>query len=288
MNIVLDWKVCIGICFIVIFVSYLFTGGGVQKYIGMKPLEPGVDTAKYQEEIDLVNKLHGIERERGEKDDFVQRDFRYYQEEKQRRKEQERRRREEKKRDEEWKRKHFKRREYEDEYDKQRPIRGEPIKVNMMEKKEKKAKPIVQWGKPDKSEGEKQCAQILANLTDKEFETIRSPDLINPETGQMMEIDVYNDELKLGLEYNGPQHYEFPNWTNCSYDEFRKQIARDEIKRMKCQENGIKLIEVPYTVKEVELYDYILDKMIKLGYKFQEEDEKSEGFQEEDKPKVAE
>jgi len=276
MNITLDWKVCIGVCLIVIFVSYLFTGGGVQRYIGMKPFEPGEDTAKYQEEINLVNKIHGTET--NQKDDFVKRDFRYYQEERERKREQERRRREEKKRDEEWKQKHFKRRDYEDEYDKQRPKKNEPIKVNMMEKKEKKAKPVVQWGKPDKSEGEKQCAQIMANLTDKSFSTIRSPNLINPETGQMLEIDVYNDELKLGLEYNGPQHYEFPNWTNCSYDDFRKQIARDEFKRRRCQEEGIKLIEVPYTVKEPELYDYILDKMMKLGYKFQEED----------KPEVAE
>lgn len=120
---------------------------------------------------------------------------------------------------------------------------------------------IVSWSPINKSRGEKLCGQILSNLTQMDFMTVRIEELKNPLTGEPLELDCYNEDLKLGLEYQGPQHYHYPNWTNNTLQAFKEQIFRDEYKRQKCHEIGISLIEVPYTIPTEELEEYILEKL---------------------------
>ena len=74
----------------------------------------------------------------------------------------------------------------------------------------------------------------------------------------------YNEELKLALEYNGAQHYKYIPYFHKSKDAFHNQKYRDEIKKYKCKENGIRLIEVPYNVKDIE--EFIERELRKLGY----------------------
>jgi hypothetical protein len=65
---------------------------------------------------------------------------------------------------------------------------------------------------------------------------------------------MYNAEHKLAIEYNGYQHYVFPNkWCpktpegKAKFDAIRE---RDAIKRDLCDQLGIYLIEVPYNIHE--------------------------------------
>ena len=79
----------------------------------------------------------------------------------------------------------------------------------------------------------------------------------NSVTGENLELDMYNERLRLAVEYNGKQHYEYiPFLHNNSMDNFRTQQYRDHIH----------LIEVPYTVNNEDIERYIRDECRKIGY----------------------
>lgn len=108
------------------------------------------------------------------------------------------------------------------------------------------------------SRGERICCQTMENIYGVPFVTVRPKWLTNPETGYPMELDCYNDELKLAVEYNGEQHYKWPNFTNQSYDEFMNQVRRDKLKVDLCDTYGVYLITVPHTVKHDDIPNYIV------------------------------
>lgn len=71
----------------------------------------------------------------------------------------------------------------------------------------------------------------------------RLPGLTNPLTDAELEIDLYLPDYRLGLEYNGPQHYTPTEWFPDEV-QFRSQRARDLIKLGLCRERGIDLFVV--------------------------------------------
>jgi hypothetical protein len=73
--------------------------------------------------------------------------------------------------------------------------------------------------------------------------------------------------LKLACEYNGAQHYKYIPYFHKTKDSFHNQKYRDYMKRDLCNKNGITLIEVPYTVKIEHIENYIIDKLLKSGYR---------------------
>lgn len=112
-----------------------------------------------------------------------------------------------------------------------------------------------------KQDSEKKCKVILEYLTNKEFIKVRPRWLATENLGHYLELDCFNEELKLALEYNGIQHYEPDmflhrpkNYKQLTIDEIKneckknleKQIKKDNFKYEKCKENGIKLIIISY------------------------------------------
>ena len=83
-------------------------------------------------------------------------------------------------------------------------------------------------------------------------------------TGRNLELDAYNEELHIALEYNGRQHYEYTPRFHRSLDDFEKQVYRDELKKKLCDANNVSLLIVPYTVKRPHLASYILSKLHKI------------------------
>jgi hypothetical protein len=126
-------------------------------------------------------------------------------------------------------------------------------------KTRKKEKKFISFS----SKAEQMCCKIMEQIYDKPFTRVRPPFLKNPETGYPLEIDCYNAELKIGVEYNGVQHYVFPNFTNCSYEDFLKTVRRDQFKRTECDRNGVYLITVPYTIKHDKIREYIINHLPK-------------------------
>ncbi len=118
-----------------------------------------------------------------------------------------------------------------------------------------------------RSKGEIACQQALQRMFHKPFETARPDFLDNQVTGFNLEIDCWDPELKLGVEYQGIQHYKFKPYFYKTYSDFRNQQYRDEMKRMKCKAAGVKLIEVPYTVKEADIETFLRKECKKLRVK---------------------
>lgn len=92
------------------------------------------------------------------------------------------------------------------------------------------------------------------------------PDFLkNPKTGRCLEIDAYYPDLRLGIEYNGIQHYKFPNHLHMDTPEGRKDfdetLERDRQKIQLAKENNVRIISIPYHVNtcvlnEVGEYKY--------------------------------
>jgi hypothetical protein len=121
-------------------------------------------------------------------------------------------------------------------------------------KKDKKKKSRV---------NEARCRQILEKIFRKEFPKQR-PVWLKNYTGRNLEIDCYNEELNLGLEYHGKQHYIWPNSWMETEEDFKKQQQRDKRKIKLCKEHGIDLIIVPYTVHYDDLYTFIIEELERL------------------------
>jgi hypothetical protein len=113
-----------------------------------------------------------------------------------------------------------------------------------------------------RSAGEEKCRQVLSRIYPHyKFETYRPNFLKNPETGRNLELDLYNDRLKLAVEFNGRQHYQHTPFFQTK-DEFKEQKRRDELKKKLCKKNGITLIFVPY---DVNIETYLVAKLVKKG-----------------------
>lgn len=102
---------------------------------------------------------------------------------------------------------------------------------------------------------------ILENIFKRPFTKIRPNFLRNDVTGENLEIDLYNPDLKLGFEINGQQHYKFVPFFQKNHEAFRNQQYRDHMKREKCRQNGITLVEVPYSVGENGLKNFIVEQL---------------------------
>jgi hypothetical protein len=72
-----------------------------------------------------------------------------------------------------------------------------------------------------------------------------------------MELDLYNESQNIAIEYNGYQHYEFPNKFHKTKKEFYDQIARDVLKEQLCILHKIKFIKIKWNdsiCEEIEQY----------------------------------
>jgi hypothetical protein len=123
------------------------------------------------------------------------------------------------------------------------------------------------------SKGELECRRVVENIFKKPFNKIRPDFLRNNVTSSVdggqynMEIDCYNPELRLGVEYNGVQHYKYVPFFHRNRDAFHNQKYRDELKRRMCKDHNITLIEVPYNIQHEDIERYIISELSKHGYK---------------------
>lgn len=103
---------------------------------------------------------------------------------------------------------------------------------------------------------------IIEKLTSKKFPKAR-PDFLKYKNKKNLELDGYCKELKLAFEYDGEQHY-MRVFTYDNDDTLKSIQERDKIKDQKCLENGIKLLRVPYFIKDKEEFikSWLIDNKI--------------------------
>jgi hypothetical protein len=125
-------------------------------------------------------------------------------------------------------------------------------------------------GRPTESKGEIECKRVLEDIFKVPFNKARPKFLSNPVTGgnYNLELDCFNEELRLAVEYNGCQHYKYTPFFHRNEDAFMNQKYRDEMKRTKCKENNVILIEVPYTVKIEDIKRYIMNELKKYNVRY--------------------
>jgi hypothetical protein len=90
------------------------------------------------------------------------------------------------------------------------------------------------------------------------FPKCRPKWLVNPETNYKLELDCYNEELKLAFEYDGQFHFEVRKGLNNDLDRVKKL---DALKERLCVENDVTLIRIPYFLKSKEFYEKIIHSM---------------------------
>ncbi len=90
-------------------------------------------------------------------------------------------------------------------------------------------------------------------MTGKDFNP--NLDIIKTPDGKQLEIDCFENEYKLGLEYVGQHNYKFPNYFCNEEHEFNKIILICKYKLE--QTKNIRLIIVPYILTEDTLYSFI-------------------------------
>ena len=81
---------------------------------------------------------------------------------------------------------------------------------------------------------------------------------------------MYNDELKLGLEYQGQQHSQHVTHFDKTKEDFIKRQQYDQLKAKLCEEKGVTLLTVAYTVNNKDICKHIYKKLIDLGYNISE------------------
>lgn len=120
---------------------------------------------------------------------------------------------------------------------------------------------------PSSSAGtkEERCRRILEKIFGLPFHKVR-PKWLLSDKDVPLELDCYNEELKLALEYNGEQHYKFPNAFHKTEEAYLRYRQNDKRKRDICTEKGINLITVPFHIPPQNLYTHIVEELERLGY----------------------
>lgn len=108
------------------------------------------------------------------------------------------------------------------------------------------------------SKGEQICRDTMQKIYGVPFINTRPFWLRNPTSGRCLELDCYNEKLKLAVEYQGQQHMKWCDFTKQSYNDFRNQVYRDRIKVKLCKKQGVYLIVVPYNVPFNLIPTYII------------------------------
>lgn len=109
-----------------------------------------------------------------------------------------------------------------------------------------------------RSRGEEVCQRVAEAFFGVPFRKCRPDFLRNPVTQERLELDLYNDELRLAIEFHGQQHYFFSKFyhTN-SKDKFQNQQYRDFLKRDLCRQHRIHLIVVPFSMHEDDIPPFL-------------------------------
>jgi hypothetical protein len=118
-----------------------------------------------------------------------------------------------------------------------------------------------------KSQGEEECRRVLQTIYGRPFNSHRPNFLRNSVTGgsHNLELDCYDSDLSLAVEYNGAQHYKYTPHFHKNKEAFYNQKYRDDMKRRICKDMGVTLIEVPYTIKIENINLYLKEQLQKNG-----------------------
>jgi hypothetical protein len=116
--------------------------------------------------------------------------------------------------------------------------------------------------------GEKRCRDWLEQKFARKFDRVRPDWLKNPESGRNLELDCFNEELGLAVEFNGIQHYKYTSIFHKNKAEFLYSLKKDMLKKKLCLENNVHLVVVPYWIRDVERFLEIETTSVTNSFKY--------------------
>lgn len=96
------------------------------------------------------------------------------------------------------------------------------------------------------------CRTTFEQIFNKPFKKFR-PKWLRNKANNIMELDGYNKDLKLGFEYNGEQHYRSTSLYSKSKKELKLRRINDKLKVLLCEKKGINLIVINYKQNIIKL-----------------------------------
>lgn len=115
--------------------------------------------------------------------------------------------------------------------------------------------------------GERICRLTLEKIFNVHFNKVR-PKWLKNKLGFPLELDGYNEKLKLAFEHQGMQHY--GEKTNSKYYT-TNLIENDQEKLQICKTNGVTVIYIPELFKYTKLHNlvsFILDELDKYNFPY--------------------
>jgi len=137
-------------------------------------------------------------------------------------------------------------------------LRGLPPNTSLVKLKQKYFKNISKTSYYYES----LCINIMENIFNKEFES-SWPKTLRNRNNRWLQLDCYNEELKINIEYDGEQHFIFPNRYQKTKEQFKRGQENDYDKNQWCANNSILQIRVSYkydTKRKIE--NYIKEQLI--------------------------
>ena len=107
----------------------------------------------------------------------------------------------------------------------------------------------------DRFKGEKLTRYVFEKMLLCDFKKMKPDWMRNYKTGRRLELDGFNVQMGIAFEHQGKQHEMDCLKSHRFYDS--EQLVRDEIKRQKCKEQGITLIEVPEIGRRLKVKDIV-------------------------------
>lgn len=105
------------------------------------------------------------------------------------------------------------------------------------------------------------CRAYLETYLEVKLEKKR-PEWLKTEDGRSLELDGYNEELKVAFEHDGRQHYEVDGQYTKTEEELFDLQMRDKQKEEICLKNGVLLFRIPqlgYYTKVEDLPDLLIE-----------------------------
>ncbi|MDO8511420.1 MAG: zinc-ribbon domain-containing protein [Nanoarchaeota archaeon] len=113
--------------------------------------------------------------------------------------------------------------------------------------------------------GEKICRSFFETFFKEKFPK-SYPIWMKGSKGKNLELDGYCKKLNLAFEYQGEQHFQPIHYFNRNFS-LEKIQQHDELKKKRCSENGVILIQVPYPTNYGLLGEWIEKECKKEGFK---------------------
>lgn len=114
-----------------------------------------------------------------------------------------------------------------------------------------------------RSRSEADAIKYLEEITHHKFPTAYPKWLVWK--GKNLELDGYNDKLKLALEFSGPLHTKW-NASRESYIKYFERLVRDIVKLRLCKRHGVNLIVIDASLPSRHWRNYLLSRLFDLGY----------------------